>query len=272
VEAFQSRKRWGGIILMRVFAVSDLHVDYEPNGQWAKNLSCQDYKDDILILAGDLSDLLGQIGENLNALVMRFKKVLYVPGNHEMWIIRSPEFRNSIAKFLEVCRVVRQSGASMECLCTDALTIVPLLGWYDYSFGEPCDELRAAWMDFRACRWPSQMNERQAASFFATMNEPLPERRSTTVISFSHFLPRIDLIPDYIPHQYRYLYPVMGADILERQIRHLGASIHVYGHSHVNHRIALGGVTYVNNAFGYPSEVRTTAKRLLCIYEDGKPA
>jgi predicted phosphodiesterase len=257
---------------MRVFAVSDLHVDYEPNDQWAKNLSCQDYKDDILILAGDLSDLLGQIEENLNALVMRFKKVLFIPGNHEMWIIRSPEFRNSIAKFLEVCRVVRQSGASMECLCTDALTIVPLLGWYDYSFGEPCDKLRAAWMDFRACRWPSQMNERQTASFFATMNEPLPEPRSATVISFSHFLPRIDLIPDYIPLQYRYLYPVMGTDILERQIRHLGASIHVYGHSHVNHRITLGGVTYVNNAFGYPSEVRTTAKRLLCIYEGGKLA
>jgi len=255
---------------MRVFAVSDLHVDYESNAQWAKNLSRQDYNNDVLILAGDLSDLLDQIGENLDALVMRFKKVLYVPGNHEMWIIRSPGFSNSVAKFLEVCRVVRQSGASMESMHTDVLTIVPLLGWYDYSFGEPCDELRDAWMDFHACRWPKQMNERQATSFFAAMNEPLPRPRSTAVISFSHFLPRIDLIPDYVPRNYRYLFPVMGADILERQIRQLGASIHVYGHSHVNRRITLDGVTYVNNAFGYPSEVRTTAKRLLCIYEDGK--
>jgi hypothetical protein len=73
VEAFQSRKRWGRNHRDASIRSADLHVDYEPNGQWVKNLSCQDYKDDILILAGGLSDLLGQIGENLNALVMRFK-------------------------------------------------------------------------------------------------------------------------------------------------------------------------------------------------------
>src|SRR5262249_27686383 len=102
---------------MRVFAVSDLHVDYESNAQWVENLSRMDYTDDILILAGDLSDALDQIDKNLNALAMRFKKVLYVPGNHEMWIIRNPELEDSIAKFVEVCRIVRHSGASTECMC-----------------------------------------------------------------------------------------------------------------------------------------------------------
>src|SRR5215831_776313 len=252
---------------MRVFAVSDLHVNYESNARWVEALSGQDYTDDILILAGDLSDSLGQIETYLNILVRRFNKVLYVPGNHEMWIIRNPELEDSIAKFAEVCRVARSSGASTECLCTDALTIVPLLGWYDYSFGVPCDELRNAWIDFRACRWPAHMNERQVTQFFAGMNEPLPRPQSTVVISFSHFLPRIDLIAGYVPQRFWYLHPVMGSDILERQIRRLGASIHVYGHSHVNRHVSIDGVAYVNNAFGYPSEIGTTAKRLRCIFD-----
>jgi predicted phosphodiesterase len=255
---------------MRVFAVSDLHVNYESNVHWVAALSRQDYTDDVLILAGDLSDSLGQIEQNLNALAMRFSNVLYVPGNHEMWIVRDPELEDSMAKFAEVCRVARNSGASAECLCTDAVTIVPLLGWYDYSFGAPCDELREAWMDFRACRWPPYMNERQITQFFSGMNEPLPRSQNTEVISFSHFLPRIDLIAGYVPQRYRYLYPIMGADILEQQIRRLGSSIHVYGHSHVNRRINLDGVTYVNNAFGYPSEAGLTAKRLVCIFDGGR--
>ena len=252
---------------MRVFAVSDLHVDHAANAQWVAALSRQDYTDDILILAGDLSDSLGQIEDTLNALATRFDKVLYVPGNHELWVIRNPELEDSIAKFVEVCRIVRRSGVSTECLCVGELAIVPLLGWYDYSFGAPDNKLRNAWMDFRACRWPPHMNERQVTQFFTGMNEPLPQSQGKQVISFSHFLPRIDLVAGYVPQRYEYMHPIMGADILERQIRRLGASIHVYGHSHVNRRVKLDGVAYINNAFGYPSEVGMTAKRLLCIYD-----
>jgi predicted phosphodiesterase len=252
---------------MRVFAVSDLHVDYEPNRQWVAGLSRQDYKDDILILAGDLSDSLGHIEESLTALATKFKQVLYIPGNHEMWIVRNPDLTNSIVKFLEVFRVAHHSGVSTECLRTHQLTIVPLLGWYDYSFGTPCPDLRNAWMDFRACRWPGHMNEAHVTRFFAAMNEQITLPRTATIISFSHFLPRIDVIDGYVPEQYRYLYPIMGADVLEHQIRQLGASIHVYGHSHVNRRITLDGITYINNAFGYPSEAGMTTKQLLCIYD-----
>jgi len=252
---------------MRVFAVSDLHVDYKPNRQWVAGLSRQDYKDDILILAGDLSDSLDHIEECLTALALRFKRVLYIPGNHEMWILRNSDLTNSIAKFMEVVRVAQRSGASTECLRLHQLTIVPLLGWYDYSFGMPCPRLRDAWMDFRACRWPDHMNEADVTRFFAAMNERIRPPRAANIISFSHFLPRIDLIDGYVPEQYRYLFPIMGADILEQQVREVGAAIHVYGHSHVNRRITLDGITYINNAFGYPSEVAMTTKQLLCIYD-----
>ena len=86
-------------------------------------------------------------------------------------------------------------------------------------------------------------------------------------ISFSHFLPRIDLLPTYIPESNRYLHPVLGAFRLEEQIRYLNSNIHVYGHSHVNTEIKKEDTLYINNAFGYPSEIRITTKQLKCVLE-----
>ena len=144
---------------------------------------------------------------------------------------------------------------------------MPLLGWYDYSFGQPSEYLREVWVDYRACAWPKDLPEERIAAHFAQLN-PLPAPRATdTVITFSHFLPRIDVMPHYIPEDKRMLYPVLGSSLLEAQLRTLGSQLHVYGHSHVNRRVTLGGVTYINNAFGYPQETRITAKQLLCIHE-----
>lgn len=100
------------------------------------------------------------------------------------------------------------------------------------------------------------------------MNDPVPTIGSGTVITFSHFLPRIDVMPHRIPDRRRFLYPVLGSSLLDRQIRRIGATIHLYGHSHVNNQTTIDGVTYINNAFGYPIERAFAARRLLCIHDD----
>lgn len=92
------------------------------------------------------------------------------------------------------------------------------------------------------------------------------EIRKSLFISFSHFLPRIDLMPYFIPCSKRKLYSVLGTILLEKQIRKLGSKIHVYGHSHINNQIMKDNTLYLNNAFGYPYETQITAKELKCIY------
>ena len=39
--------------------------------------------------------------------------------------------------------------------------------------------------------------------------------------------------------------------------------------SYVNRQVVVDGVTYINNAFGYPHEKRIAAKHLICIHPDG---
>lgn len=252
---------------MRVFAISDLHVDFEDNTKWIAELSTADFTDDVLILAGDVADTLPALERTLALLAQRFRHVLFVPGNHELWVIRDRPQTSSLEKFAAVARAVTASGASMQVLRVEDLAIVPMLGWYDYSFGEPGDYLKAMWMDFRACRWPAGFSAGDVTAYLTAFNERCSIAGATSVITFSHFLPRIDLMPRGVPDATRQLYPVLGTTLLEQQLRALSSQIHVYGHSHLNRRVTIDGVTYVNNAFGYPCESHIAAKRLLCIRE-----
>ncbi|GLQ52156.1 metallophosphoesterase [Dyella flava] len=253
---------------MRVFAVSDLHLDYAPNRAWVEQLSLQDYQEDALILAGDLSDRLALIQDGFKALMRRFATVLYVPGNHDLWVHREG-MHDSFEKFDAVCETASAQGICLTPFRHEDLAIVPLLGWYDYSFGRPGDYLRSAWADYRACRWPHGYDDAAITRWFVERNpaHSAPELEGADkIISFSHFLPRIDLMPDRIPEKHRRLYPILGAHVLDVQLRQLGASMHIYGHSHVNRHITVDGVTYINNAYGYPSEAHFTARQLLHVY------
>lgn len=251
----------------RVFALSDIHVDYDVNAQWVRNLSSLDYRDDILILAGDVTHKLPELAAALNVLATRFAKVLFVPGNHELWVLGEAPERTSLQKFADIVAVAKENGASMQPHRQGDVLIAPLFGWYDYSFGQPSAELHGMWTDYHACRWPTGFQPEDVAEHFTRLNNEIVVGGARKIITFSHFLPRIDLVPRYVSSRHRLLDPVLGSARLERQLRQLGANIHVYGHSHINRRVTLDGVTYINNALGYPGEERITQRQLLCIDE-----
>lgn len=252
---------------MRVFALSDIHVDFDVNAKWIASLSKLDYQDDVLILAGDITHSLALLEWCLSTLAVRFKRVLFVPGNHELWVLGEERAKTSLQKFRDVAAAVETSGASMHPFFKGNALIAPLFGWYDFSFGQPSEELKTLWMDFHACRWPEGFGPEQAAAHFGALNRPLSAAGAAKVITFSHFLPRIDLIPSFVPTSQRMLDPVLGSTLIEQQLRQLNSSIHVYGHSHINRKARIDGITYINNAFGYPREEGLTARQLLCIAE-----
>ena len=252
---------------MRVFAVSDLHVDYTENLEWILHLHDTDYLDDILILAGDVSDSLPMLRQVFASLRSKFKQVLFVPGNHELWI-QNDEFNCSLEKFDAINDLCEEQGVQAGAFQCGDISFVPLLGWYDFSFGKPDRHLLRAWRDFRACSWPTFLkNDADVSDYFLNKNIALLNTTNTTVISYSHFLPRIDVMPSRIPIDRRRVYPVLGSSGLGEQVKKLNPDIHVYGHSHVNQSVELDDIRYVNNAFAYPSEHRISRKQLHCVFE-----
>ncbi len=255
--------------MTRVMAISDVHADFEENARWATSLSLWDHRSDVLIVAGDVSDRLPMLQKTLEALASRFDTVLFVPGNHELWVARDgPGAGDSLQKFERVQHAARQCGVLTGTLRQPGLRVVPLHSWYDHSFGEPGPELRRVWADFVACRWPEGWQAPDVAREMFARNLPEPPRaEGETIVSFSHFMPRIDLMPAGVPDRVRMLFPVLGASRLDAEIRRLQASVHVYGHSHLNRDRLIDGVRYLNNAYGYPHETAITAKRLLTVWE-----
>lgn len=187
---------------MRIFAISDLHVDYDDNAKWVKNLSSYDFANDVLIIAGDTSNWLTLQEWTLKALVRRFKAVL---------------------------------------------------------------SRQEIWMDYHACLWPDHRHMEDVSAYFERKNLLTELNKGEMVITFSHFLPRIDILPSFIPAKRRILNPILGAAWIDRKIRKLISRIHVYGHSHINQCMEIDGVTYMNNAFGYPRKSWITTKKLLRI-------
>jgi hypothetical protein len=47
----------------------------------------------------------------MSKLARRFKKVLFVPGNHELWVMRDDRKTDSLAKFHEVRDIAQRNGA-----------------------------------------------------------------------------------------------------------------------------------------------------------------
>ena len=252
---------------MRFFALSDIHVDYPENMQWVRELDPKEYSEDILILAGDVTDDLELLSTVFSSLREKFSDVLFVPGNHELWL-RNEDVDCSLEKFSVIQQLCQAHDIKTRVTHYDQVSVVPLFSWYDYSFGEPDRHLLRGWRDFRSCRWPDTLSDMLAvSSHFLSLNEDRLHTTNEVVISFSHFLPRIDVMPAQIPSKRRIVYPVLGSAALGQQIATLAPDIHIYGHSHVNRSIELDATRFVNNAFAYPSEERISRKQLHCVLD-----
>lgn len=241
-------------------------MDHTENARWVAQLSTWDYRQDALICAGDLGHQLNAVAGALNALQERFRYVVYVPGNHELWV-RPDGGNDSLQKFAAVQQLARDYGVHVGPLHLDKFSLVPVLAWYDYSFGTPSQELLERWSDYQMCSWPKTFDQAGITSHFLAANEAFTPQEGRQVITFSHFVPRRDLLPAF-GETVNLLRPVLGSNAIDVHIRKLHSSIHIYGHYHVNRRTHLDGVLYINNALGYPREYLISAKQMLCVVEE----
>lgn len=280
----------------RVWAISDIHIDYQENFNQLLAFARRGHPLDVLIIAGDATDRLDTLARLFEALVPCFQRVLFVPGNHELWIRRS-DFSDSLQKFQAIQTLCRDQGVQTEPLRLGqyrSLWLVPLQSWYDdkqhpeYTLfmekNPAADRTGDLWGDFFHTRWPASLTE-PLAQYFAQLNEPLLARNyDAPILSFSHFLPRQELIfasdlersllaKLFDPHPEFNFSRVAGSLRIHEQIRRLGSQVHLYGHQHRNRVRNLGGVTYVSHCMGYPKEramgyVKADACEPRCLWRE----
>ena len=252
---------------MRLFATSDLHTDYKDNLRWLAEISDSDYRDDALIVAGDISDRLEIIRETLELLGSKFRHLLFTPGNHELWV-RGAEY-DSIEKLQRVLDLCAELKVSTKPVRFADFWVVPLFSWYDGVFDPELQDQKAArqaWADFHFCKWPAAVGS--LPEYFLRLNEPHLQAYDAPVVTFSHFLPREDLLPPKEYLRISWLGSVSVCAALDEQIRKLESIAHVCGHTHTTVDRVIDGVRYVQNAVRYPKERTATSVPVKLIWEE----
>ena len=135
---------------MRLLAISDLHIGYQENRAYADSLAADD-PDDWLIVAGDVGEIFSDVGFVLASLANRFARVIWVPGNHELWTLPTdPVALRGVARYEALVKVCRRFGILTpedEFPVWEGpggpVTVAPLFTLYDYSLA-PVGGARAA--------------------------------------------------------------------------------------------------------------------------------
>src|SRR6516225_4747004 len=68
---------------MNLLAISDLHISHHANRKALRFVTRRPR--DWLILAGDIGDTEEQLADAFKILRRRFARLIWVPGNHELW-------------------------------------------------------------------------------------------------------------------------------------------------------------------------------------------
>jgi 3',5'-cyclic AMP phosphodiesterase CpdA len=95
---------------MTLYAISDLHLSHRDNRQALDALPS--YPEDWLIVAGDVGERPEHLVVALEALTSRFAKVIWTPGNHDLWCpTNEPGRTRGQARYDELVGICRAAGA-----------------------------------------------------------------------------------------------------------------------------------------------------------------
>jgi 3',5'-cyclic AMP phosphodiesterase CpdA len=257
-----------------LLATSDLHVTHQDNQQIVEQLR-PTTEEDWLIVAGDVAETAEAISSTLKVLAGRFAKVIWTPGNHELWTVNSePDTSRGVARYDMLVRLCRELGVvtpedpyprwETE---EETFLIAPLFLLYDYSFREPGQSLQAA-MDhaysvglvfsdehlLQPDPYPSRQEwcRARVALTERRLVEEVPAGMRTVLVS--HFpLHRGPTTMLRHPHLAMWCGTEATADWHLR----FNAAVAVYGHLHIPVTLEYDGVRFEEVSLGYPREWRS---------------
>jgi 3',5'-cyclic AMP phosphodiesterase CpdA len=256
---------------VKLYAISDLHLAAEANRRAL--LAMPRHGDDWLILAGDIGETEAHLNFAFDVLRPRFRRLIWVPGNHELWAIDGNGLRGE-AKY-----------ASLVALCRryDVLTpedpfpewhgdggthlIAPMFLLYDYTFAPshiaPHEAVAWAEEEGVSCAdevllHPDPYPSRGAwchARCASTERRLEGERigRDMRLVIVNHFPLKSSLA--WLPAIPRFRI-WCGTRRTEDWHTRYGASVVVSGHLHIRQSVIVDGVRFEEVSLGYPRQWR----------------
>jgi 3',5'-cyclic AMP phosphodiesterase CpdA len=257
----------------RLLAVSDLHVRHPENRAIVEGLRPGD-DGDWLIVAGDVAERADDVVAILALLRERFARVLWSPGNHELWTrTKDPVSLRGEHRYHHLVQACREHGVDTPEDPYPVWTgpggpavVAPLFLLYDYSFlpdgtATPAEGLAAAYRAGVVCT-----DEHLLAP------DPYPDRGAWCAARVAYSRDRLAACASDLPTVLVNHWPLTR--LPTRVLRYpefslwcgttatadwhvlYRATAVVYGHLHIPRETWEDGVRFVEVSLGYPREWR----------------
>ncbi|MGP4101061.1 metallophosphoesterase family protein [Nonomuraea sp. KM90] len=255
----------------RLLAVSDLHIAYPENRAIVEDLKPVT-PGDWLLVAGDVAERPADIRWALELLAGRFERVVWVPGNHELWTMpdEPPDLRGA-ARYEHLVGLCRDLGVLTP---EDdyplwegpggPVRIVPLFLLYDYTFlpeGHPTKDSALAYAHSTGVVCTDE---------YMLHPDPYPSREAWCRARVELTERRLAELDDDVPLVFVNHYPLVRepTDVLrypefaqwcgttatgDWHRRHPTAAM-IYGHLHIPRVTWYDGVRFEEVSLGYPRE------------------
>jgi predicted phosphodiesterase len=264
--------------MMKLLAVSDLHVEAETNRQLVLDIPPQ--REDWLILAGDVGSRSAQVRNTLALLSGKFRQLVWVPGNHELWTLPRMDESAGEQRYLELVAMCREYGVLTpeDPYPTwegegGPVVLAPLFLLYDYSFRDEeskQDALDAAFAEGVVCSdeyllHPDPYSSRE---LWCQARIQITERRLAAIpaematVLVSHFPLRRDVI--CLPRIPRFELWCGTRATEDWHVRYR-AKVVVYGHLHTPSTCWRNGSRFEEVSLGYRHQWRSRVRDRGCL-------
>jgi 3',5'-cyclic AMP phosphodiesterase CpdA len=254
---------------MKLWAIGDLHVGYAENRAGLEALDARPA--DWLLVAGDAGESPAHLDFVLRTITPRFRQVVWVPGNHDLWTPRRlPPAERGVghySRLIEICRrhgVLTPEDPWAQWPGEGPLrAIVPLFLLFDYTFAP--DEVPVS----RAVAWAAESGVRSAdedllashpfESVAAWCHARVRETEArlaalppdARLIVVNHYPLRRDLA--VLPRVPRFAI-WCGTRLTDDWHRRFNVEAVVYGHLHLRSSRTIDGVRFEEVSLGYPGQ------------------
>ena len=254
-----------------LFAISDVHVAFAENRDHVESLRPES-AEDWLIVAGDVAEKFTDVARALHTLRSRFEKVVWVPGNHELWTPKTDPVQSRgeerYRQLVELCRRLDVLTPEDPYAVWEGeggpVVIAPLFLLYDYSFHPPGTTTKEAGLAY------AYETGVVCADEVMLHPDPYPTREDWCAARVELTEKRLEERPDGLPTVLVNHFPLTreptrklrypefaqwcGTERTADWHRRFDAKAVVYGHLHIPRTTWEDGVRFEEVSVGYPRE------------------
>ncbi|MCX5206386.1 metallophosphoesterase [Streptomyces sp. NBC_00237] len=258
----------------RLLAISDLHISYAENRALVEGMTPES-DEDWLLVAGDVAETVEDVRWALKTLAGRFRKVVWAPGNHELWTHPSDTVTlRGVARYEQLVETCRELGVITP---EDPypvwegpggpVAVAPLFLLYDYSYLPEGCATKAEGLAY-AHKTGVVCNDE-----YLLHPDPYPSREAWCRARVAETERRLAELPEDLPTVLVNHYPLhrhptdvlwypefamwCGTELTADWHRRFRVAAMVYGHLHIPRTTFHEGIRFEEVSVGYPREWRS---------------